>query len=82
MRGLEVGVDGEGVLTHEDVFDGGDVVALVEEEHGLFVVEGIHAAVGEGAVAVRHEHSIGCYSGNTLVAVLECLDIGEKHQRE
>lgn len=40
--GSEIGIDGELELLHEYFFEGGDVILLIKNEHGFFVIDGFH----------------------------------------
>lgn len=41
---LKIGLHCETELVDEDAFEGGDIVLLIEHQHGLFVVDRIHRA--------------------------------------
>lgn len=39
MSGLKIGVDSKQELVNEYFFEGGDVILLIENKHGFFVVD-------------------------------------------
>lgn len=57
------------ILLDEYLFEGVDVVLLVEDEHGLFVVYGVNAAETQRTVAVGDEYGVAGDAGGTLVTV-------------
>ena len=64
------------------MFEGIDIVLFVENKHRLLVIDGIHRAETQRAIAVGYQYGI---AGNTccaLIAVGKGLDIRQQHQRQ
>lgn len=69
-------------MVDENTFEGGYIVLLIEHQHCLLVVDWIHRAEWNGAVAVCDKNTIAHYSGCTFVAVGERLNVAEQNKRK
>ena len=77
IRNLEVCFDGEEELVNEDAFEGGDIVLLIEHQHGFLVIDGIYCTEGDRAVTVGNKYAVAYDACCALVAVGECLNVTE-----
>ena len=68
-------------LVDENLFEGIDIVLLVEDKHGLLVIDRINRAETQRTVAVRNQDGIAGNASRTFVTIRECLDIRQEYKR-
>ena len=65
----EISPNGKGELFNEDLLESGDIVLLVEDEHGFFVIHGVNCTEGNRAIIVRNQDGIAGNACSPFVAV-------------
>ena len=62
-------------LVDEYLFESIQIILLVENKHGLFIVNRIYGAETQRAIAIGYQYSIAGDSGGSFIAIRERLDI-------
>ena len=78
----EIRLNSKPKLLDKNLLERRNVVLLVEQQHGFFVVDAVDCPKRDGAVAIGDEQGIACDASHPFVAIVERLDIRKQNQHK
>ena len=72
---LEISFHGKAELFNENFLESRNVVLLVKQKHGLFVVNAVYRAERDGAIVVGDKDGVARNTGNAFVSIVKGLNI-------
>ena len=76
---LKVGVHGKFKLIHKDLLKGCNIILFIEDEHGLFILNRVDRAEGNGAVMIAQQNGVANDPRCSFISISKGLYIGDQH---